>query len=56
MEMVRRLVEAHERVIKTGRAVVEAAESAGDVATADVVTQCIDVHEKTAWILRATAS
>lgn len=56
MEMVRHLVDAHERVIKTGRAVVEAAESAGDVATADVVTQRIDIHEKTAWMLRATAS
>lgn len=56
MEMVRRLVDAHERVIKTGRTVVKAAESAGDVATADVVTQRIDIHEKTAWMLRATAS
>jgi starvation-inducible DNA-binding protein len=56
MEMVRRLVEAHEATIRTARALVETAESAGDVATADLGTQRIDIHEKTAWMLRATAS
>lgn len=56
MEMVRRLVDAHETTIRTARALVETAESAGDVATADLATQRIDIHEKTAWMLRATAS
>jgi starvation-inducible DNA-binding protein len=56
MEMVRRLVDAHEATIRTARALVETAESAGDVATADLATQRIDIHEKTAWMLRATAS
>lgn len=56
MEMVRRLVEAHEATIRTARALVETAESAGDVATADLATQRIDIHEKTAWMLRATAT
>lgn len=56
MEMVRRLVEAHEATIRTARDLVEKAESAGDVATADLATQRIDIHEKTAWMLRATAS
>ncbi len=56
MEMVRRLVEGHETVIRTARGVVSAAESAGDVATADLVTSRIEIHEKTAWMLRATGS
>jgi starvation-inducible DNA-binding protein len=56
MDMVRRLVEGHETIIRTARGVVAAAEEAGDVATADLVTSRIEIHEKTAWMLRATAS
>jgi starvation-inducible DNA-binding protein len=56
MEMVRRLVAGHEAVIRTAREVVETAEGAADVATADLATARIEVHEKTAWMLRATAS
>jgi len=56
MEMVRRLTEGHETVIRTARAVAAVAEAAGDVATADLATQRIEIHEKTAWMLRATAS
>lgn len=56
MEMVRRLVAGHEAVIRTARRVVETAEEAGDVATADLVTGRIEIHEKTAWMLRSTAS
>ncbi|MGD2043194.1 MAG: Dps family protein [Acidimicrobiia bacterium] len=56
MEMVRRLVSGHEAVIRTAREVVHTAEDAGDVATADMATARIEVHEKTAWMLRATAS
>lgn len=56
MEMVRRLVSANETVIRTGRKVVEAAEKANDVATADLATVRIVVHEKTAWMLRSIAS
>ncbi|MGB8360316.1 MAG: Dps family protein [Acidimicrobiia bacterium] len=56
MQMVRRLAEGHETVIRTARAVVGVAEAAGDVATADMATTRIEIHEKTAWMLRATAS
>ena len=56
MAMVRRLVEGHEAVIRTARQVVAQAEEAGDVATADLVTARIEVHEKTAWMLRATSA
>ena len=56
MEMVRRLVAGHEAVIRTARELVATAEDMGDVATADLATARIEVHEKTAWMLRATAS
>ena len=53
-DMVALLVEAHETVVRTGREVVETAEQAGDVATADLATQRVQVHEKTAWMLRSS--
>lgn len=53
MEMVRQLVEGHETVIRTARQVVATAEDGNDVATADLATQRIDIHEKTAWMLRS---
>lgn len=56
MEMVKDLIEGHETVIKGARDLVAMAEEANDVATADLVTTRIDTHEKTAWMLRATAS
>ena len=56
IEMVRHLVDGHEAVIRTAREVVATAEAAGDVATADLATQRIHIHEKTAWMLRATAT
>ena len=55
MEMVRNLAAGHEAAARTARTVVEAAEPAGDVATADLATVRIETHEKTAWMLRATA-
>lgn len=56
LEMVARLVAGHETVIRTAREVVETAEEGGDVATADLATGRIEIHEKTAWMLRATNS
>jgi len=56
MEMVRGLAEGHETCARTARAVVKVAEDAGDVATADLATVRIETHEKTAWMLRATAA
>ena len=53
LEMVRELVTAHETVIRTARDVVKLAESATDQATADLGTQRLQVHEKTAWMLRS---
>ena len=56
VEMVRSLAEGHETAARTARAVVAVSEKAGDVATADLATVRIDTHEKTAWMLRATAT
>lgn len=56
MTMVRDLATGHEACARTARTAVEAAEAAGDVATADLATVRVDIHEKTAWMLRATAA
>ena len=53
MEMIKLLVEAHETVIRTAREATKAAEEAGDQATADLGTQRLQLHEKTAWMLRS---
>jgi len=54
--MVKNLAKGHEQVAKTAREVLRIAEEAGDDATADVVAPRVTLHEKTAWMLRATAS
>jgi starvation-inducible DNA-binding protein len=53
MEMVRLLVAGHEAVARTARAAFPAAEKAGDESTCDLLTQRLQVHEKTAWMLRS---
>ena len=55
MQMVRRLIEANETVVRTAREVARTAETAGDPASLDLATRRIAVHEKTIWMLRATA-
>ncbi|MCB9761788.1 MAG: DNA starvation/stationary phase protection protein [Alphaproteobacteria bacterium] len=52
-DMIRLLVEAHEAVIRTARSVFPDAEAASDEASADLLTQRLQVHEKTAWMLRS---
>jgi len=54
--MVETLARGHEQVAKSARDVLRVAEEIGDDATADVVTPRITLHEKTAWMLRATAA
>jgi starvation-inducible DNA-binding protein len=51
--MVELLVKGHEAVARTARSVFPAAEEASDEATADLLTQRLQVHEKTAWMLRS---
>ena len=52
-EMIRRLVKAQETVARTARAVYPVVEKAHDEPTADLLTQRLQVHEKTAWMLRS---
>ena len=53
LEMVRVLVEGHETVARTARELVPTVEKAGDEPTLDLLTQRLDFHEKTAWMLRS---
>ncbi len=53
VEMIRRLVKGHEAVAKTARSVYPVVERASDEPTADLLTQRLQVHEKTAWMLRS---
>jgi ABC-type transporter Mla subunit MlaD len=53
MEMVRILVDGHEAVARTARAIFPLADKAGDEPTADLLTQRLAVHEQTAWMLRS---
>ena len=52
-EMLKQLVAGHEAVARTARAVFVSADAANDQPTADLLTQRLQVHEKTAWMLRS---
>ena len=52
-DMVRHLVAAQEATARTARKLFDLVDEANDQPTADVLTQRIDVHEKTAWMLRS---
>ncbi|MBE7411006.1 MAG: DNA starvation/stationary phase protection protein [Leptospiraceae bacterium] len=51
--MLSNLVSGNEAVIKTARGILKSAESANDQASLDLLTQRLNVHEKTAWMLRS---
>jgi starvation-inducible DNA-binding protein len=53
-EMVELLTKGHEQVIKTARQVLKIAQGADDESTASLVSDRMRIHEKTAWMLRAT--
>ncbi len=52
-DMVRILADDQLAVVRTARAVFPLADAAHDEPTADLLTQRMQVHEKTAWMLRA---
>jgi starvation-inducible DNA-binding protein len=52
-EMIARLVEGQETVARTARTVFKVVDAAGDEPSADLLTQRMQVHEKTAWMLRS---
>ncbi|HEY7754112.1 MAG TPA: Dps family protein [Steroidobacteraceae bacterium] len=52
-DMIRHLVAAQEATARTARKVFPLAEAVSDQPTADLLTQRLEVHEKTAWMLRS---
>jgi starvation-inducible DNA-binding protein len=52
-DMIRHLVVAQEATARTARKLFPVVDAANDQPSADVLTQRIDVHEKTAWMLRS---
>jgi starvation-inducible DNA-binding protein len=52
-EMIRLLVAAQEATARTARELFPIVDKANDQPTADVLTQRLEVHEKTAWMLRS---
>ena len=51
--MIKHLVAGQEAVIKTARSLFPVVEKASDEPTADLLTQRMQLHEKTAWMLRS---
>ncbi len=52
-DMIRHLVAAQEATARTARKLFPVVEKANDQPTADLLTQRLEVHEKTAWMLRS---
>jgi starvation-inducible DNA-binding protein len=52
-DMVRHLVMAQETTARTARKLLQVVAKANDQPTTDLLTQRLDLHEKTAWMLRS---
>jgi starvation-inducible DNA-binding protein len=52
-DMIKELVDGQEAVARTARALFPVVERASDEPTADLLTQRLQIHEKTAWMLRS---
>lgn len=52
-EMIKQLLQGHETVAKTIRTIFPVAEQGSDEASLDLLTQRLQIHEKTAWMLRS---
>ncbi|AQV95498.1 MULTISPECIES: Dps family protein [Cupriavidus] len=52
-DMIRKLVEGQEAVVRTARSIFPVIDAAGDEPSADLLTQRMQTHEKTAWMLRS---
>ena len=51
--MIGLLVEGQEAVVRTARSVFPVVDQANDAPTADLLTQRMQIHEKSAWMLRS---
>ncbi|SDN28726.1 Dps family protein [Pseudomonas jinjuensis] len=52
-EMIKQLVQGQEAVVRTARSIFPLIDKVSDEPTADLLTQRMQVHEKTAWMLRS---
>lgn len=52
-DMIRSLVQGQEAVVRTARSLFPLLDKVSDEPTADLLTQRMQVHEKTAWMLRS---
>lgn len=52
-EMIVQLVEGQEAVIRTARSIMPIAEDVHDEVTVSLLTDRMEIHEKTAWMLRS---
>jgi starvation-inducible DNA-binding protein len=52
-DMIRQLVGGQEAVVRTARSILSTVEAANDQPTLDLLTQRMQTHEKTAWMLRS---
>ena len=52
-EMIAQLLEGQEAVVRTARSVFPVVDKANDAPTADLLTQRMQIHEKSAWMLRS---
>ena len=53
LAMVQELMSGHEAVARTARSLFPLVDAAADEPTADLLTQRLQIHEKTAWMLRS---
>ncbi len=51
--MIQELLGDHQAIVNSAKVAFPAAESAGDQVTMDLLTQRMQIHEKTAWMLRS---
>ena len=52
-DMIAILVRDQETVVRTARSIMPVVDEANDEVSADLLTQRMEVHEKTAWMLRS---
>jgi starvation-inducible DNA-binding protein len=52
-QMIQQLVDGQEATIRTARSIFPVVDRVHDEATADLLTERMQVHEKTAWMLRS---
>jgi len=53
-KMVKELLEGHEVIIRHARSLLAMAEKCNDEASGGLLAQRIEIHEKTAWMLRSS--